>query len=225
MSQIVDEPVRIHDADHLQYRALSMLAVATLVLAVLSLSALVMPILLVIPALGIFLGAIAIFKIKRNSDQLSGMGIAHVGFFSCVALLLGGSVFHSYIYATEVPDGYERISFQVLQPSDPRFPVPESAVELDGKQVFIKGYVHPSSGNGARENLKQFVLVPDMGTCCFGEQPKLTDMIEVTLQDPHRVNYSFARRKLAGTLKVSTQKKPVSGLDGVYYQLDAFVVK
>ena len=64
-----------------------------------------------------------------------------------------------------------------------------------------------------------------MKTCCFGGQPKLTDMIEVTLRDPRRVNFSYARRRLAGILKVDPRLKPISGLQGVYYQLDADHVK
>jgi hypothetical protein len=135
-----------------------------------------------------------------------------------------GACYHSFVYATELPPDHVRISFADLQPDEryPQLPIPPSAIDLDGKKVFIKGYVHPEN---SRRNIKQFVLVPDMGTCCFGGQPKLTDMIEVTLQDPLRIDYSFARRSLSGTLRVSTEKKPVSGLDGVYYQLDAHDVK
>jgi hypothetical protein len=64
-----------------------------------------------------------------------------------------------------------------------------------------------------------------MGTCCFGGQPKLTDMIQVTLADPLRIKYSYQRRKLAGVLKVDRRLKPISGLKGVYYQLEADYVK
>jgi hypothetical protein len=76
-----------------------------------------------------------------------------------------------------------------------------------------------------RKDLRQFILVPDKGTCCFGGNPKLTDMIEVTLQDSLRVNYSFRKRGLAGTLRVDTTTKPVNGLGGVYYQLEADYVQ
>ena len=60
-----------------------------------------------------------------------------------------------------------------------------------------------------------------MGTCCFGGQPKLTDMIEVTLDEPLRIEYSMRKRKLAGIFKVDTQLKAIDGLGGVYYQLQA----
>ncbi len=60
-----------------------------------------------------------------------------------------------------------------------------------------------------------------MGTCCFGGQPALTDMIEVTLRDPLRAKFSYQRRKIAGVFSVDKTLKEVSGLTGVYYQLDA----
>jgi len=88
--------------------------------------------------------------------------------------------------------------------------------------VFIKGYVYP---DGQQYNIKRFILIPDMGTCCFGGQPKLTDMVEVTLRDPLRTVFERRKRRLAGTLSVDLRLKPVSGLGGVYYRLDAEYVR
>ena len=41
-----------------------------------------------------------------------------------------------------------------------------------------------------------------MGTCCFGGEPKLTDMIEVKLEGSLAIEYARRKRKLAGTFKV-----------------------
>lgn len=219
MSVIVDE----RNDEYLQYRALSMSAVAAFVLGIMSISSLLSWWLLVIPFIGAVTGIFAIRTIRRQSDQLTGLPLAKTGVIlnALIGILVCG--YTIYDLATEVPEGFARVSFQELQPKlGSPYPIPLSALELDGSKVFIKGYVYP---DGQKDGIKQFVLVPDMGTCCFGGQPKLTDMIEVTLQDPLRVNYSYSRRKLAGTLKVSPKKKKVSGLDGVYYQLDAVYVK
>ena len=128
------------------------------------------------------------------------------------------------MYATEVPEGFQRISFADLQPvpEAPQLPIPPKALELNGKKVFIKGYVYP---DGQQYNIKRFILIPDMGTCCFGGQPKLTDMVEVTLRDPLRTIFERRKRRLAGTLTVDIRLKPVSGLGGVYYRLDAEYVR
>jgi hypothetical protein len=50
-------------------------------------------------------------------------------------------------------------------------------------------------------------------------------MVEVTLTDPLRVDYSMRKRKLAGTLHINRRLKPVSGVGGVYYQLSADYVQ
>jgi hypothetical protein len=44
----------------------------------------------------------------------------------------------------ELPDGYQRIPFASLKSPDggPETP-PPSALELDGKRVFVKGYMYP----------------------------------------------------------------------------------
>ncbi len=68
---------------------------------------------------------------------------------------------------------------------------------------------------------KKFVLVPDLGTCCFGGQPPLTHMIEVTLSGDDVAKKGYRKQKLSGTLNVNTQLKPIEGLQGVYYTLKA----
>jgi hypothetical protein len=204
----------------LPYRALSKSAVISFTLAGLSLSALLTPPLLVIPVFGLMFGLLSLRAIRRYPDELSGRGIAWTGILLCLLIFLGASGLHSWIYATEVPPGHVRINFLMLQPNKdaPDLPFSREALNLNGKQVFVKGYVYP---DGQRHDIKRFILVPDMGTCCFGGQPKLTDMIEVTLKDPYRVSYSRRKLRLAGILSVDTRKKLVTGLDGVYFQLEA----
>ena len=153
-----------------------------------------------------------------------------VGIVLSSLTFIGGSALHGYTYATEVPDGYQRITFDDLQPPPEarqlplaqQLPFSQLAADLNGKQVFIKGYVFPSD---QRYNIKRFILVADLGTCCFGTQPKLTHMVEVTLRDPYRVEYSYRKLRLGGTLKVDPRLKPASGVSGVYFQLDADYVR
>lgn len=203
----------------IHYRALCSSAIVSLVLGFLSLLAIISPKMLVIPFVGTIVGAMAWHKIQNKALELTGKLLAITGMSLSAVLLLGCSTLHIYVFLTEVPDGYQRISFFDLQPEPGAVaPVPESAVALNGKQIFIKGYVYPGD---QRRGLKQFVFVPDMGTCCFGGQPKLTDMIEVTLKDPNRVDFSYRKRRLGGILRVDPQLKPISGLQGVYYQLEA----
>ena len=68
---------------------------------------------------------------------------------------------------------------------------------------------------------KTFVLVPDISTCCFGGQPPLTHMIEVKLVNDKYAGKSLRCFSLAGILEVHPYLKPVEGLEGVFYQLEA----
>lgn len=212
------------EQDLAPYRILSKAAVASLLLGLVSLLTLLFPPLLFLPFFGTLLGLYGWRSVRRYPDEFSGKSLAVLGTFLSGVLFVGGVTAHSISYATEVPDGYVRISFADLQPHDSRrrSPVPEEAVQLNGKRVFVKGYLYP---DGQQTNIKRFVLIPDLGTCCFGGQPKLTDMIEVTLEDPLRTEFARRKRKLGGILKVEEKLKPVSGLEGVYYQLTADYLK
>jgi hypothetical protein len=207
--------------EYLRYRSLSVLAIVTVVLAIIGLPALVFPQLLILPSIGAVLGLYGVVRINRRRDELTGIRLAWAGLITSVLVLVVGAGYSSYIYAHELPAGYLRITYDQLQPDPafPQLPIPPSALQLNGQRIFVKGYVHP--GVDRRSGIRQFVLVPDMKTCCFGGQPALTDMIEVKLREPLRVDFTYRRRKLGGILSVSPNKKSVAGLDGVYYQLDA----
>lgn len=205
-----------------EYRTLSFPAIVALVFGVISIptamAASLNPFLLVFPLIGMMIGLFAIVKLRNRLEEFTGMGAAKAGLLLSTLLFLGGAAFASYTYATEVPEGYRRISFGELQP-DPKHPeLPWSplAEELMEQNVFIKGYVYPDKQQG---DIKRFVLVPDMGTCCFGGQPKLTDMVQVTLKDPHRVNYSMFRRSLGGKFRLGSVTADAVGQ--VIYHLEA----
>ena len=141
-----------------------------------------------------------------------------------VPTAIGAPLYHWTHPAFVVPAGYVRIDFEQLQPGDREqalgIPVPEAIRKLDGKQVFITGYVHP--GVQSLRDIKTFVLVRDMKTCCFGGQPKLTDMVEVTIVSDDVIAYSYRRRGVGGVFHV--RPRPRAGPGGIqvgYYQLDA----
>ena len=129
-----------------------------------------------------------------------------------------------YVFATELPEGYERISYAELQPQeyDPPDKVPPDALALDGKRVFIKGYVYPGQ---RMEGITQFLLVRDQGTCCFGGNPKITDRIQVSLADPHGFAFSSGLFKMAGTFRIEREAKAVDGPGGVFYHLDEAMLR
>lgn len=215
------------DAAEFPYRAISRAAIASLIFTVLALPGLVPTFepMLFMAVIAIVAALVGIRAVKRFPDEYSGRAIALVGLIASIAILVGGVSMHTYIYLTEVPDGYERVPFfELQQPSDATVDAPtELAYEIDGKPVFIKGYIHPSSGGGV---LRQFVLVPDLGTCCFGGQPKSTDMIEVTLLGGKTVKAGLTRRKLAGKFQLNRAPQVVTDFENnVFYRMRVDQIK
>ena len=81
-------------------------------------------------------------------------------------------------------------------------------------------------GVASMGKVNHFILVPDMGTCCFGGQPKPTDMIEVFVPDgKDRVAYSPRRIKLAGTFYLADVPTKSLGLNNVWYHMEIDQVK
>lgn len=213
------------DPSDLPYRALSRGAIISLVLAVLALPGLIPSFepLLVFSLVGLLTAAFAYRTIRRYPNEYSGRGLAIGGITLNALLLFGGVAMHTYIYLTEVPDGYQRVSFYALQTPEGKPDAPtQEALEVDGKDVFLKGYIHPASGDG---QLRRFVLVPDLGTCCFGGEPRSSSMIEVTLTGGQTVRSSMMKIKLAGKFVVNKYLQPSRDFDNaVFYRLQAEMV-
>ena len=207
-------------SDEYSYTSLSRAAVLSLVFGILGLLSWYSPLLLFLSLLGAIFALVAFSNLKKYPNELSGKNLARLGGTVSLLMLFASPIKHTYVYYTELPEGYERISFAALKSpvGAPDIP-PDTALELDGKKVFLKGYIHPTSlsSNAA----KTFILVPDWATCCFGQQPPLTHMIEVRLTGEEFASKSLRRHSLAGTLSVRTRKKPVDGLEGVFYELEA----
>jgi len=234
-----DDEAEFEESDaYDQYRSLSVAAVTALIFG--ALSALMLPVfiiagvLLIVPLMGTLLGVFAVWTVVSRPEEFTGKRLAVAGLGLSAAMLVTGGVLNYQLNKIEVPAEYvgKEVYFWELQPEEDidfqyllrmrgrnaELPLPERATELDGKKVFITGYVYPGE---RRYGLDKFVMVPDKGTCCFGGQPKLTDMIEVKLAEPLRVDYSMWRRGVGGTLRVHKRLQSRDQLTGVIYQLEA----
>lgn len=198
----------------LSYRALSAMAVVSLVVGVAS--AMTIPTALVsiegclivcpLPIVGMILGIKSWRKIRRQPEELTGALLASAGTVMSFCFLVGGFSLAVYVYATEVPDGYQRISFSQMRPDDREMArsvaVPEDILQYHGKKVFIKGYMRPSA---QRFQLDQFLLVRDNNQCCFGDLAKVKyyDQVQVFMA-PGKPRADYSRRifRMGGTLMI-----------------------
>jgi hypothetical protein len=205
------------------YRALCTPAVASLVLGVLSVLALLDWWLELIPFAAVLLGFVALRKIRAQPNEFTGRGVALGGIVIAALFWLGGFGYLTYKRAAEVPTGYAPIDYSLLQPgpNDPPNFIPPEAKALEGKKVFIKGYVYPGLRS---EGITQFLLVRDNGTCCFGGNPKITDRIQVQLSDQKGFNYTRSVFPIAGIFHVTPPSQAVDANGIVFYHLDEAIL-
>ena len=89
MSEPHAAPFRLsddQDADLVQYHALSRLAVAGLVLGLLSAFAVLTPMLWIVPGLGVIVSGTALWQIRRHAPALAGRRLAQGGLLLSIAL-------------------------------------------------------------------------------------------------------------------------------------------
>jgi len=218
-----------------QYKAMSSGAVAAALLGVLSLLTLAASreslqsclLMSPIPLVGILVGWSALRRIRELPDQLGGKRLAAGGALFSLLCLITGVSYSSYVYATEVPEGYTRISFVAMRPDEVQQRsgtiVPDEIAQLDGQKVFIKGYIRPDSTR-FRRNIRKFQLVRDNASCCYGDLSKVKhyDMMLVETVGSVSTDFSYGLFRVGGTLRVNAENlrrglgQPVFSLEADY---------
>ncbi len=166
---------------------------------------------LVVPIVGLFFGWKGLGSVRRY--DMAGRAAAKTAILLSTLSILGGSAAYAYLLKTAVPPGYEIISYEPLQP-DVGGPISKKAQELEGKKVYIKGYMYPTNYGPHR-----FVLCRDNGTCCFGGQPKLNDMVEVKTKAGLGIDYTSSLHGIGGTFHARAEKDP-NGLGQIVYHIE-----
>lgn len=235
MSQIVetvDPPVAEEEWSHapvrtlpsaqeyeqFDYRPMPLLAPIAGVLAVCSLIAYLGLFGIGLAIIGIFVGLLAVWIIRRSQGALSGMWLAVVGLLLCATNAVGGIGLQVYHYKHEVPEGYTRVNFtqeisnRGFEVRDGAQRVTEAVEALAGKQIFVKGFMYPT---GRTEGLPGFLLLKDSGQCCFGGKPALQDMIGVQMVPGKEVDYYAGRVAVAGTFEINKNYQG-GDLDPIY---------
>lgn len=207
--------------DEFDYKPIPVLAPVTFVLGLASLVVLVTSFGIIIGAMGAILGTICFLSSVGNRSEIGGFRMTVVGLVLCLTTTIYGSSKLAYDYSTEVPEGYQRVSFSndiaekgfipkyiAGQPVNDYHP---DVKALHGKQIFLKGYMYPTRQT---EDITEFILAKDNGDCCFGGEPKTTDMILVKMDQADAVNFTDKKVSVAGEFLTSPNHS--EGLTQVY---------
>jgi hypothetical protein len=169
---------------------------------------------------GLVVSAVCILRLRRFRGEYGGMWLAVSGFVMSLVFFTSSAAIWAYGYRTEVPEGYQRLNF-TEDISNKGFIVDKAHKDifhpevkaLDGQKVFIKGYMYPTNQT---TGIKSFLLVKDNAQCCFGGNPKINDMIMVTLKSGPGVEFhQGVLMSVAGTFHCQKATGP-AGLQPVY---------
>jgi hypothetical protein len=199
-----------------RYRALCPSAVASVVLGTLSITTVFSWYLAVVPLVGIGLGWQAWRRIRDAPSEWTGAGLARLGIGLSVGLWVVGYGWLIFSGVRGVPYGYQLVRYESLQPDPnaPADPIPQSALDLKEKRVFIKGYMQPRR---KQTGIKDFILVPVNGECPFCiPNPKRTEMIRVVLQGDLDTIYTTHLIGVGGRFQIDPADP-----SGVPYSLEA----
>jgi hypothetical protein len=182
------------------YRPVPVLAPVTLFFGVCSLIAFLSNVVgAVIGLFGIVTGAVCLLVIRRANGEMGGKSICKIGLGLSALCFLAGLLLNWYHYSTEVPEGFQRVHFP-SEISQKGFVFEKGirklhpdVAKLEGKKVFLKGFMYNTN---TTVNLDKFLMLKDNGQCCFGGDPKQTDMIWIEMQgkkvDKHDVMVAVA---------------------------------
>ena len=203
-----------------RYRAIDPLAVVCVIFGFLSALTALNWWMAVIPAIGIILGLCSRRKIRRAPDVFAGLGLAKLGICTSVVLWVIGYGWLMFHKVSEVPYGYAEIKYETLQPdpNQPTQPVPQSALDMQDKKVFVHGYMQPRR---QQTRIKEFIICPTQGRCPFcTPDPKPTEMIRVTLTGDLEANYTTRRVGVAGRFRVD-----LNDPSGIPYAIETEILR
>lgn len=198
------------------YRALCPTAVASVVLGGLSILTAFSWFLAIVPMAGIGLGWQALRRIRRAPNEWTGLGLARLGIGLSAGLWIVGYGWLIFADVREVPYGYTLVRYDDLQPDPnaPAEPIPQSALDMQDKRVFIKGYMQPRR---QQTRIKEFILCPNNGECPYCiPNPRRTEKIRVVLKGDLEAIYSTRQIGVGGRFQILAQDP-----SGIPYAVEA----
>lgn len=206
------------------YKPIPVMAPVALFLGVSSLIVFVTYFGIIIAAIGVILGTIAMIGVAKNRDSVGGFKMTVAGLASSLICVVAGAAILAHDYQMEVPEGYRRVDFthDISQKGFEADGLHPDVAALDGQRIFLKGFMYPTRQT---KGITEFVMAKDNGQCCFGGEPKPTDMIYIKLKNSKGgVDFIPSLVSVAGTFHAGVPNHTSEGLMPVY-ELDAVYIE
>jgi hypothetical protein len=79
--------------------------------------------------------------------------------------------------------------------------MPKRIKDLSGKRVLMVGFMLPID---EVQNIKEFLLVKSLWSCCYGQPPDINGIVRVVMPKGKTTDYFFDPVKVVGTFKVES---------------------
>jgi len=77
--------------------------------------------------------------------------------------------------------------------------LPKTVKKLDERKVMMTGFMLPID---QVENIKEFLLVQSLWSCCYGQPPDINGIVRVVMKGKTTTDYQFDPIKIVGDFKV-----------------------
>ncbi|MDO5581402.1 MAG: DUF4190 domain-containing protein [Planctomycetia bacterium] len=169
------------------YKQVGTLAVCSLCAALISILGFFWMTFILFAAAGIVLGFLALRKILKAPEEMSGFSLSTIGIGLSLLIGISAACWQAWCFYHEAPPGYDVVDFNTMAIDPKTGKVPDDIVEKDGRKVFIKGFMYPTN---RQSGIEDFTMVRTLAHCKFcspGTNP--ADMISVELEKGMAVNY------------------------------------
>jgi hypothetical protein len=190
------------------YRAVSIWAVVSVAFALATATMFFHWAMVLFPLLAVYCGCESLRQIERSPEEYTGRPLAKTGIWLGAGLgiaFLGWWIF----LRSGVPPGYQPLDYSILEPDlKMKDRVPGAALELTGKNVYVRGYIILPP-RGRREGLTKFSICRNSDQCKFGMNlARPEDQIHIELTGDREVNYTSYQIGIGGKFLVPDDRYP-----------------
>lgn len=216
-----------HEYDEVQrdertvdYKEVGSLAIGSLIAALISILGFFWMPFILVSVVGLVLGILAMRKILNAPEEITGFAITTAGVVLSLGIGVSALIFQTWYYYHNAPPGYLVVDFGDMAFDAKSGKVKPEILDLDGKKIFVKGYMYPTN---RQSGIEDFTLVRTLAHCKFcspGNNP--ADMIAVELEKGMSVSFRANKPvNVGGVFYVDSEFKAGE----IPYSLDANVFR
>ncbi|MDO4587819.1 MAG: DUF4190 domain-containing protein [Planctomycetia bacterium] len=195
------------DEQTTDYKQIGPLAVGSVVAGLIAILGFFWLPFIIVAIVGTVFGILAFKKILNAPEEVGGFTLSSIGLALSVLVGISASIWQTWSFYHNAPPGYLVVNFDDMAIDSKTGKVSDTIAALNGKKVYIKGFMYPTNRQSGIEN---FTMVRTLAHCKFcspGTNP--ADMIAVVMEKGMSVNFRANKPiYVGGIIEVNTEFQP-----------------